>query len=491
MRDHFANSSPQRGRPEFGPNTSSVRPAGHDDVMDRWQERRQGIEGQDRSSPGRSLTMRSIPRNGYADRDEGQFVRQPGGAGERFAGRPVIGPIDNRPGGSHHQGPARHEQFRERYEQGHLDAITRGTIGRKLDLDRQYRYYGSGDVARRLDLHTQLSHHGGWRHSRYQGPISNTFVSVHFGHNYFGPRWYPNRVWYPRWSDWVRWSWWDSCLPLYDPRPVFSRPIVYAAAAPVVVYDFPRWESLHVVTAGTWVDVPPVVVAPQQYDLQLLAVRFVDGGHPEQQIGPRYRVWFRNSSPQDVTTPFNVSIIAAQDERLHDRLPQAGVRIEAIAAGETQAVDLRLPWEAYELSRDAAGNELPFDKLHVVVDSHLEINEVANANNGAIVDRGDILPVDPAAFSTDVDTVSAGQAVSIAGEGSGRSRARCCCTSRDLSCSPRSRAGTTWACGSRFPRWPLAEPTEARLVVVRRDSAAANPVELTLAPAGVELLPAP
>jgi hypothetical protein len=443
------------------------------------------------SSPGRSLTMRSIPRNGYADRDEGQFVRQPGGAGERFAGRPVIGPIDNRPGGSHHRGPARHEQFRERYEQGHLDAITRGTIGRKLDLDRQYRYYGSGDVARRLDLHTQLSHHGGWRHSRYQGPISNTFVSVHFGHNYFGPRWYPNRVWYPRWSDWVRWSWWDSCLPLYDPRPVFCRPIVYAAAAPVVVYDFPRWESLHVVNSGTWVDVPPVVVAPQQYDLQLLAVRFVDGGHPEQQIGPRYRVWFRNSSPQDVTTPFNVSIIAAQDDRLHDRLPQAGVRVEAIAAGETQAVDLRLPWEAYELSRDAAGNELPFDKLHVVVDSHREINEVADANNGAIVDRGDILPVDPAAFSTDVDTVSAGQAVSIAGEGFGPEPGQVLLYVKGLELQPEIQGWYDLGVRVEIPALPLAEPTEARLVVVRRDSAAANPVELTLAPAGVELLPAP
>jgi hypothetical protein len=42
-----------------------------------------------------------------------------------------------------------------------------------------------------------------------------------------------------------------------------------------------------------------------------------------------------------------------------------------------------------------------------------------------------------------------------------------------------------------IPALPLAEPTEARLVVVRRDSAAANPLELTLAPAGFELLPPP
>jgi hypothetical protein len=239
------------------------------------------------------------------------------------------------------------------------------------------------------------------------------------------------------------------------------------------------------------VDVPSVVVAPQQYDLQLLAVRFVDGGHPEQRIGPRYRVWFRNSSQQDLTTGFNVSIIAAQDDRLNDQLPQAGVRVEVIAAGETQAVDLRLPWEAYELSRDAAGNAMPFDKLHVIVDSHGEINEVSAANNGAIVERGDILPVDPAAFSTDVDAVSAGQAVSIAGEGFGPEPGQVLLYVKGLELQPQIQGWYDLGVRVEIPALPLAEPTEARLVVVRRDSAASNPLELTLAPAGVELLPAP
>jgi hypothetical protein len=313
-------------------------------------------------------------------------------------------------------------------------------------------------------------------------------VNIHFGHSYFGPRWFPSRVWYPCWSDWVRWSWWDHCLPLYDPRPVYCRPIIYASCPRVVVYEYPQWQPLHVVPAGTWVDVPPVVVAPQQYDLQLLAVRFVDAGHPEQQLGPRYRVWFRNSSSQDLATAVQRVHHRGNDDGLHEQLPQASVRVEAIAAGETQAVDLRLPWEAYRLSLDAAGDPLPFENLHVIVDSHREIDDITVANNGAIVDRGEILPVDPAAFSTDVDTVVAGQAVSIAGEGFGPEPGQVLLYVKGLELQPEIQGWYDLGVRVEIPALPLAEPTEARLVVVRRDSAAANPVELTLAPAGIELL---
>ena len=40
--------------------------------------------------------------------------------------------------------------------------------------------------------------------------------------------------------------------------------------------------------------------------LQLLAVRFVDPGHPEEKTGPRYRVWFRNNSDLAIDKPFDV-----------------------------------------------------------------------------------------------------------------------------------------------------------------------------------------
>lgn len=287
------------------------------------------------------------------------------------------------------------------------------------------------------------------------------------------------------------WCWWDYCYPVYDPRPVYCRPTIYAACSPVVRYDYPVWDSLYADTSGTWVDVPEVAVAPAAYDLQLLAVRFVDAGHPDERLGPRFRVWFRNNSAGDVVVPFNVSIIASNDESFRRDLPQAGVRVDRIAAGETQSIDLRLEWEVYDMGRDADGNPVPFAKLHAIVDSHLEIAETSEDNNGAILDRGEILPVDPAAFSTDVDTVTEGGMVSVAGEGFGPEPGRVFVYVGDRELDAEIHGWYDLGVRIKMPIVPLAAVTEAEIVVVRGDTAAANPLKVRLAPRGAELLPAP
>jgi hypothetical protein len=258
-----------------------------------------------------------------------------------------------------------------------------------------------------------------------------------------------------------------------------------------VVYDYPLWEPLCTVSSGTWVDVPDVVVEPQRYDVQLLAVRFVDAGHPEEKRGPRFRVWIRNNSNVDIATPFNVSAIAANDDRLNQDLPQAGVRVEAIEAGQTQAIDLRLPWEVYEMGRDAEGQPAPFAMLHVIADSHGEIGETSETNNGTALKREEILPVDPAAFSTDVDTVVVGGLVSIAGEGFGPEPGEVLLYVKGLELQPEIQGWYDLGVQVKIPELPLAEATEAELVVVRGDTAATSPLKLTLAPKGTELLPAP
>jgi hypothetical protein len=239
------------------------------------------------------------------------------------------------------------------------------------------------------------------------------------------------------------------------------------------------------------VDVPDVVVQPERYDVQLLAVRFVDAGHPEEKLGPRFRVWVRNNGTADIATPFNVSLFASNDDRLSEELPQAGVRVEAIKAGETQSVDLRLPWEVYEMGRDAEDRPAPFAKLHVVVDSHHEITETSETNNGTVLKREEILPVDPAAFSTDVDTVVAGGMVSIAGEGFGPEPGQVLLYVKGLELQPEIQGWYDLGVRVKIPELPLAEATEAELVVVRGDTAASNPLKFTLAPKGTELLPVP
>jgi hypothetical protein len=259
----------------------------------------------------------------------------------------------------------------------------------------------------------------------------------------------------------------------------------------VVIYDHPVWQPLHTVSCGTWIDVPPVVVPAARSDLQLLAVRFVDAGHPEQKLGPRYRVWIRNNSDREVPGPFDVTVIAALDGPPVDGLPQAGVRVDGIGPAETQAVDVRLPFEVYDLGRDSLGRPAPFAMLHVIVDSHGEIDEASETNNGSIVAREEILPVDPAAFSTDVDVVVSGGLVSVAGEGLGPEPGQVLLYVQGLELDAEIHGWYDLGVRIKLPALPLAGAAEAQLVIVRGDGVASNPLPVTLVPSGTELLPSP
>jgi len=149
-------------------------------------------------------------------------------------------------------------------------------------------------------------------------------------------------------------------------------------------WDFyPVWCPLYHCGCGYWYNVPVVEIA-EGVDLQLLAVRLIDSGDAAQNQGPAYRVWVRNNSHLAILHPFNVLALAARDGRPAADLPQAGVRVDSIEAGQIIPVDIRLPAEA-----NAPG--LPM--LHVLVDSHREIAEVYEDNNGAVLNRADILPV--------------------------------------------------------------------------------------------------
>jgi hypothetical protein len=159
------------------------------------------------------------------------------------------------------------------------------------------------------------------------------------------------------------------------------------------------WKPLPLVSCGTWVNVQPVVVGAE-YDLQLLAIRFVDAGHPQERLGPQYRVWFRNNSTRAIHTPFNVMLFASADGVLSADSPQSGVRVTAIEAGQVQAVDIRLPVGVHSMEVDDDGQPAPFTTLHALIDAAREVPEVYEANNGAKVGREEILPIDPASSSS-------------------------------------------------------------------------------------------
>jgi len=406
--------------------------------------------------------------------------------------------------------------LQRRLETGELKRLAEGPVAREIKLAEQYDLHRHGDVARRLHPtgahgtaaqasrvaghgyggghppaghaaavhHWPLDHQRGWIHASYW---RDCFRFHHYG------SWYPARhCWYPHWSHWVDWSWHYHCGVIWDPRPIYCRPIVYAPAPVWVYWDYPVWNPLPVVSCGTWVDVPQVVVA-EQYDLQLLAVRFVDAGHPEQDLGPRYRVWFRNNSRQPITQPFDVMIFASLDGRLVEGLPQAGVRVAAIEAGETQAVDVRLPLEVAEMGRDAEGNPIPFATLHVLVDAGRQINETSIADNGADVAAAEILPVDPASFEARPSTAPAGGEILLAGEGFGPEPGRVLLHLGDVEMEAEILGWYDLGVRLILPGLPLAGSTTAELIVVRGDGVAANPLSITVTPPAraPEIIPTP
>lgn len=400
--------------------------------------------------------------------------------------------------------PGPEDRFQDRIRGGQMDQLTRGQTARRFNLDEQYRMHPQGDVARRMhfaehmpkeDFRNPMGHpggHGGGGHPYvgHHGPIGPHYMDACFRHSYYGPGYFPATTWYPHWADWVAWSWGYDCPLVWDPRPIWCRPIIYASCTDWAYYPVPVWEPLPTVVCGTWVDVPPVQVE-EQSDLQLLAVRFVDPGHPEENLGPRYRVWFRNNGRLPVTRPFDVVLLASLDGQLVAGLPQAGVRVTAIEGGDTQAVDIRLPISVGSMGRDPQGQPLPFGFLHVLVDANRQIPEPSRDNNGASISRADVLPVDPATFEARPNQQTVQGEVILAGEGYGPGPGRVLLMVAGQELDAEILGWYDLGVRVRLPAVAIAAPATGDLVVIRGDGAASNPMRLTLQPgaAGPELLP--
>ncbi|MGQ9576321.1 MAG: hypothetical protein ACUVUC_13485 [Thermoguttaceae bacterium] len=387
--------------------------------------------------------------------------------------------------------------FADRVKTGDIDRLAKGSLARTIRLSEQYRLALQGDVARRMNLPRPVAggvgaHHatsaktlGLFRpHPHYvlRGWVSLYYPRYAFRIHWHLPYFFVDFCWYPRWYPWVDWSWHYRCGVLWDPRPIWCRPVVYVPVYRWVYWEPPVWTPLYSVPCGTWVDVPRVVVPEPQFDLELLAVRFVDPGHPEQKLGPRYRIWFRNNSARPVTKPFNVLVVASRDGALRENLPLAGVRVTAIEAGEVQSVDVRLPFEVIAMGKANQQQPAPALVLHVLVDSDREIPEANRANNGAKIAHSEILPVDPAAFEAEPASVAAGGELLIAGEGLGPEPGKVLLHLGGLEMEAEILGWYDLGVRLSVPNLPLASPTEAELIVVRGDGAAANPLKITVNP---------
>jgi hypothetical protein len=398
------------------------------------------------------------------------------------------------------------KRFPDRFEKGDLDQITKSNIGKKLDLNDQYKFMKQGDVARRMDIvnkvkktdiHVNVTHVNNINvagranifaphpYHVVHGWVGPAYQKSCFHYSYWGPSYYASLCWYPHWGPWLNWSWHYHCHPIWDPRPIWCQPVVYVAAPAWVYYDVPAWEPLPVVASGTWVDVPKVVVPETQYDLQLLAVRFVDPGHPDEKLGPRYRVWFRNNAVQPVQKPFNVTVLFTPDGQIAANPIQAGVRVTAIEAGDTQSVDVRLPFDVTKLAKREEGKPA-VGTLHVLVDANREINDVETKNNGSKLAVADILPVDPAAFDVDPKSVVAGKEVVLAGEGLGPEPGKVLVQIGGLQMEAEILGWYDLGVRINVPKIPLSNEATAELIVVRGDGAATNPVQVKVTPPGLD-----
>ena len=363
---------------------------------------------------------------------------------------------------------------------GKLDPLTNGPAARKLGMADQYKLMDKGDIARRLKLSDKLDKNGGWK-NRMCGPIDSHYCDHCKGGFYCGPKWCPHHCWCPQWCGWVEWCF--GCPMWFDPRPDFCEPIECD--------DYQVEETVVVDREGIpdqWVDSDPPQPQPDgdaqapDVDLELVAVRFVDNGNAEKNIGPRYRVIIRNNGKQAVDHPFNVAAVLGAAEETQERTPRAGKRVKGIDAGQTMAIDIRLPAEANASVKNDDGHSVEkFPKLAVMVDTRNEVEEQNKENNGMAFDRGEIVMVDPAIFAADVKQATLGQTIKLAGEGLGPEAGQVLVRVGGLELQAEIEGWYDLGVEIKLPSLPLAGEAKAELVVVRGDGAAANPLTMQLA----------
>lgn len=134
-------------------------------------------------------------------------------------------------------------------------------------------------------------------------------------------------------------------------------------------------------------------VSPTGVDVSFASIRQLDAGDPDNNLGPSYRVWITNNSPVAIDTPFDVALLASNDGKMSEGLPYGSVEVEGMEAGETQALDIRLPVAA--MTMDGQGDDAgAYSFVHAVVDSQNVLTETDKKNNIAVFNDDDIPQID-------------------------------------------------------------------------------------------------
>ncbi|MBI1900399.1 MAG: hypothetical protein HYS13_04695 [Planctomycetia bacterium] len=232
----------------------------------------------------------------------------------------------------------------------------------------------------------------------------------------------------------------------------------------------------------------PVEAAQGQMNLQLVDVRLVEPGMPEQKLGPRFRLFVKNASPFGISRPIDLVVAAGIDRKFEQGLPSAVERISGLAPGQVATIEIRLPIESMAMQYPGEEKPAPFSTLFVMVTGQQDLLGNATIKPLAILPRIGIQFVDLALHKPADARVPTGAVVTLAGEGFGIDGGQVI-----LSLGQAKLVGqiVNWgptAIQVKLPELALATPTAAQIVVARADGQSAPAMEMQIMPAGFAAL---
>jgi hypothetical protein len=122
---------------------------------------------------------------------------------------------------------------------------------------------------------------------------------------------------------------------------------------------------------------PQAAALPGNIDLELIDLQLMDAGDAGRNLGPRYRVIYRNAGALAAGN-FQVLLMASRDGSIDAQYPIGTAEVAGLNGGETSQVDVRLPATAQAADMAA---------LIVAVDRALQVDDVNRDNNAAVIDR--------------------------------------------------------------------------------------------------------
>jgi hypothetical protein len=128
-------------------------------------------------------------------------------------------------------------------------------------------------------------------------------------------------------------------------------------------------------------------------DVELTEVRLVDAGSLERNVGPRFRLYYRNAGSIEAPK-FHVSVAVDLGEKVTEKAELVTVDAVGVKPGKSQSVDVRLPVEVLKMAIDYEGRPTAFNAFVALIDSDNDLDESNEKNNLLVISRAKILPVD-------------------------------------------------------------------------------------------------